>query len=219
MGQRTLPFFPSGSFPPKTNSLGQRDLTRRAGPASHLQWHQLDQPTPAPVPPSRIRVGLTFKTTTSITMRLVRYTYPSYRNFTPALGGMARAPWSGLEAEIGRLFESALPGLGNTIPAPRFPVDLYEDKANAYVRAELPGVARDDINVELVDGALTITAARKTPAAEGQPEQSVSFSRSVTIPAEVQADKVGATYENGVLTVTLPKREEVQPKKITVAVK
>ncbi|MES1167126.1 MAG: Hsp20/alpha crystallin family protein [Pseudomonadota bacterium] len=152
-------------------------------------------------------------------MRLVRYTYPSYRNFTPALGGIARAPWSGLEAEIGRLFESALPGLANPTAAPRFPVDLYEDKANAYVRAELPGIARNDINVELIDGALTITAARKTAAAEGQPEQSVSFSRSVTIPAEVEADRVAASYENGVLTVTLPKRAEAQPKKITVAVK
>jgi HSP20 family protein len=152
-------------------------------------------------------------------MRLVRYTYPNYRNFTPVLGGLTRSAWSGLEDQIGRLFESALPDLGNGAADPRFPVDLYEDRANAYVRAELPGIARDDINVELVDGALTITAARKTAAVEGQPEKSVSFSRSVTIPAEVQADKVGATYENGVLTVTLPKREEVQPKKITVAVK
>jgi HSP20 family protein len=104
--------------------------------------------------------------------------------------------------------------------AGRFPVDLYEDKDHTYVRAELPGLNRDDINVEMVDGYLTIAATRKTPATgEGQDEENFSFSRSVAINEEVQADKVSAAYENGVLTVTLPKREEAKPKKITVAVK
>ena len=68
-------------------------------------------------------------------MRLVRYTYPNYRSFVPVLGALARSPWSGLENEIDRLFESGLPA-----PVSRFPVDLFEDQANAYVRAELPGV-------------------------------------------------------------------------------
>ena len=150
-------------------------------------------------------------------MRLVRYTYPSFRTLNPSLG-FRRSPWAGLETEIDRLFETAFDGYAAEATN-RFPVDLYEDKENIYVRAELPGVNRDDINVELVDGALTITAARKTPATEGQAEQSFSFSRSVSIAEEVQADKVAAAFENGVLTVTLPKREEAKPKKITVAVK
>jgi len=152
-------------------------------------------------------------------MRIVRYTYPSYRNQAPALGGFARSPWSGLEAEIDRLFETTLGDFAGTTNNTRFPVDLYEDKANTYVRAELPGVNRDDINVEVVDGYLAITAARKTPAEDGKAEESFSFSRSVSLNEEVQADKVSAAYENGVLTVTLPKREEAKPKKITVAVK
>lgn len=148
-------------------------------------------------------------------MRLVRYTYPTYRTFTPVLGGLPRSPWSGLENEISRLLESAFPArsTGN------FPVDLYEDRANAYVRAELPGISREDISVELADASLTITATRQTPAAAGQAEKSSSFSRSVALPAEVQADQVGAAYENGVLTVTLPKRAEARPVKVTVAVK
>jgi len=151
-------------------------------------------------------------------MRLVRYTYPTYRSLAPAPGGFSRSPWSGLETEIDRLFESALGDL--TGPADtRFAVDLYEDKDNTYVRAELPGVSREDINVEMVDGYLTVSASRKTPAAEGQAEQSSSFSRSVRVPEEVQANLVSAAYENGVLTVTLPKREEAKPKKVTVAVK
>ena len=151
-------------------------------------------------------------------MRLVRYTYPNYRSPALALGGFARSPWSGLETEIDRLFESALGDFVSTNDT-RFPVDLYEDKDNTYVRAELPGVNRSDINVEMVEDYLTITALRKTPATEGKGEESASFSRSISIPEAVQADKVSATYENGVLTVTLPKREEAKPKKITVAVK
>jgi HSP20 family protein len=120
-----------------------------------------------------------------------------------------------LESEIDRLFESALSSI-NTPSADRFPVDLYEDKDNTYVRAELPGVNREDVNVEMVEDYLTITAARKQK--EGDNEQSFSFSRSITVPQAVQTDKVSAAYENGVLTVTLPKREEVKPRKISVTV-
>lgn len=151
-------------------------------------------------------------------MRLVRYTQPNYRSLSPVLSGFARSPWSGLETEIDRLFETAL-GDFTGMSENRFPVDLYEDNDNTYVRAELPGVNRNDINVEMVEDYLTIAAARKTPAADGKGEESFSFSRSVTIPEAVQADRVTAAYENGVLTVTLPKREETKPKKVTVSVK
>lgn len=151
-------------------------------------------------------------------MTLVRYSYPSFRMLAPTLGGFPRSPWAGLESEIDRLFETAMGDFSGATSATRFPVDLYEDKDNTYVRAELPGIHRDDINVEMVDDYLTISATRKA-AAEGKGEESFSFSRSVSIADEVQADKVSAAYENGVLTVTLPKREEAKPKKISVAVK
>ncbi len=146
-------------------------------------------------------------------MRLVRYTYPSFRSVA-----FPRSPWTGLEQEIDRVFGTALADFTAT-PANRFPVDLYEDKANTYVRAELPGVNRDDINVDLADGTLTIAATRKTPATDTQAEQSFALTRSVSLDDEVQADQVSAAYENGILTVTLPKREVAEPKKITVAVK
>ena len=150
-------------------------------------------------------------------MRLVRYSYPTF-HLTPALSRFQRSPWAGLETEIDRLFESSLHEFGNVSPT-RFPVDLYEDKDNTYVRAELPGVSRDDINVEITDGYLTIAASRKTTANDAEAGESFSFSRAVSIADEVQTDKVTATYENGVLTVTLPKREEAKPRKISVAVK
>lgn len=145
-------------------------------------------------------------------MRIVRYNYPSYRSIASA-----RSPWSGLEGEIDRLFESALGELAGNASAGRFPVDLYEDKDNTYVRAELPGVDRADIGVELVDGYLNIRATRKTR--QDEREASFAFNRSVSVPdAAVQTDKISAAYENGVLTVTLPKREETKPRKVTVAV-
>jgi HSP20 family protein len=150
-------------------------------------------------------------------MRLIRYTTPNTRSFAPAYGFASRNPWTGLENEIDQLFETALSGVISGQSRAQFPVDLYEDKDNTYVRAELPGVTREDISVEMVEGYLTLTATRKEKT--GESEQSVSLSRSVSIPDEVQADKVAAAYLDGVLTVTLPKREEVKPKKISVEVK
>ncbi len=153
-------------------------------------------------------------------MRLVRYTYP-FRTLSNAQNEGTRSPWSGLESEIDRLFDTAMTDVGGSSPATRhFPIDLYEDKDSTYVRAELPGVSREDINVEMVDGYLTISASRKTTAVEGgDGERGFSFSRSVAINEAVQSDKVSAAYENGVLTVTLPKQEEVKAKKISVTVK
>ncbi len=151
-------------------------------------------------------------------MRLVRYTYPNSRNFAPVWGAVTRAPWSELETKIDRLFENAL-GTLSEAASPRFPLDLFEDKHNTYVRADLPGVNRDDIKVEVVDGCLKINAARTAPATADQPEGAYSFSRSIALNDKVATDQIGAAYENGVLTVTLPKREEAKPKKITVAVK
>jgi HSP20 family protein len=152
-------------------------------------------------------------------MRLVRYTYPSFRTLSPL--AFQRSPWSGFETEVDRLFNSAFADFaGNNAASNRTNVDLYEDKENTYVRAELPGVNRDAINVEITDGTLTLTATRKVAAANGgEAETTRTFTRTVTVGDDVQADKVSAAYENGVLTVTLPKREEVKPKKITVAVK
>lgn len=148
-------------------------------------------------------------------MTLVRYSYP-FRSILPA-NRFQRSPWSGLETEIDRLFDTAL---GAVAPATnRFPVDLYEDEANTYVRAELPGVNRDNINVEVADGVLTLTIAQKIPANGDTPEQTSSFARSVGIADRVDTTKISAAYENGVLTVTLPKPEAVKPKKIAVAVK
>ena len=97
-------------------------------------------------------------------------------------------------------------------------MDLYEDKDNNYVRAELPGLTRDDIAIELVEGYLTINGNRKVTDDDGKVVETISLSRSISVPAAIVADKIAAAFEHGVLTVTLPKREEVKPKKVTITV-
>jgi len=95
-------------------------------------------------------------------------------------------------------------------------VDLYEDKDNTCVRAELPGLTRDDISVEVVDDYLTINGNRKVTDDDGKVTETFSLNRSIALSDQVQADKVTANYENGVLNVTLPKREETKPRKIVI---
>jgi HSP20 family protein len=149
-------------------------------------------------------------------MRFIQFTQPNALSAAPAARFGGRLGGAGIEAEIDWLFGTALAGYPGTARGGQFPVDLYEDKNNTYVRAELPGANRDAISVEIVDGSLSIQASRKEKAAEG--ENTVSFSRLVTISDEVQADKVSAVYENGILTVTLPRKEEAKPRKINVSV-
>ncbi len=158
-------------------------------------------------------------------MKIVRYHQPAAAALAPLYGFAGRNPVVSFEREFDRLFNNALGEMLSLAPefaadrGNRFAVDLYEDKDNTYVRAELPGVDRKDINVEMVDDYLTISGSRKTFSADGKAGEAVEFSRSISIPEAVQADKVAAAYENGVLTVTLPKREEAKPRKVTVEVK
>ena len=93
-------------------------------------------------------------------------------------------------------------------------IDLFEDDANYFVQAELPGFNRKEIHVELENEQLILRGDRKTDSKEGKSE--ISFHRSVTIPNAVKADKVSAKYEDGLLTVTIPKAEEVKPLQIEV---
>ncbi len=153
-------------------------------------------------------------------MRIVRYAYPSHRNASASVFG-GRSPWNGLESEIDRLFNAALGDFVRPTSRDRFPVDLYEDETNAYVRAELPGFKRDAIAVEVVDGTLTLTATRdgETQAGAGESAPATTkINRSIALPETVRADGVTAAYADGVLTVTLPKKAEAKPRKITVAV-
>lgn len=152
-------------------------------------------------------------------MRIVRYHHP--RALAPRATFVS--PWAGWEDEIDRVMNSAFagflsePALESALHHPR--VDLYEDKDNYHFRAELPGLKRDDIRVELSEGVLNIAGTRREFNQDGSPGRTGEFSRSVSVPARVQQDKIAARYEDGVLTVTLPKAEEVKPRRIAVQVK
>ena len=143
------------------------------------------------------------------------------------------AAWPGfgrlgsLRDEIERLFEAPLAELARSnqllsgwTPA----LDVFEDKDNLFVKAELPGMKREDIEVSLHDGSLSISGERKSEkkyeeAEVYRTERFVGkFQRTVTLPSPVAADKVKAQYKDGILTITLPKTEEAKPKQIDVSV-
>ena len=134
-----------------------------------------------------------------------------------------------LQGELNRLFGKPLlpawrPGRPNG--KEWWPeVDITDEKDRIVVRADLPGMKQEEIEVEAADGVLTIKGERKREAEtkEGRSyriERSYgSFLRSFTLPAGVDASKVDAAYKNGVLEVVIPKREEAKAKKVKVEVK
>ncbi len=139
--------------------------------------------------------------------RFIRYSQP--------LATAYRSQWSGLEQEINSIFASAEAGVApDPNRARSIPVSVREDKENLQVTAELPGVQRADISVEISDEVLSLTATRKVAGAEG--EQTVSFAREFSLPYPVQGDKITAELKDGVLRLSLPKVEAVKPRKIQI---
>jgi HSP20 family protein len=122
-----------------------------------------------------------------------------------------------LQDELDRLFETPLRAWA---PA----LDVHEDKDSFVIRAELPGLKREEIEVSLHDGALIISGERKFEKTEEgvevhrQERFYGKFQRALTLPTQVAGDKVKAAYKDGVLTVTLPKAEAAKPKQIDVSV-
>jgi HSP20 family protein len=104
-------------------------------------------------------------------------------------------------------------------------VDVFEKEDKFVVKAELPGMKEDDINVSVVGDTLSIKGEKKTETEIKDEdyyrcERSYgSFYRSIPIPSNVDADKIEASFEDGVLEVVLPKSAKVKPKKIAVSAK
>jgi HSP20 family protein len=103
-------------------------------------------------------------------------------------------------------------------------VDIYETPNELVVKADLPDVNEKDIDVRVENNLLTIRGERKFEKSVSEEnflrvERTYgSFSRSFSLPNTVNAEKIGAEYKNGVLTVTLPKREESKPRQVKVTV-
>lgn len=104
------------------------------------------------------------------------------------------------------------------------PVDILEDEHNILLQAEIPGVKEGDLNITLENNVLTITGERKFKDEEKKENfhrmerRYGKFTRSFTLPGGVDFEKVNATFDNGILTITLPKKEEFKPKQITIGV-
>ena len=101
---------------------------------------------------------------------------------------------------------------------------MHEDNDNVYVRVELPGMKKEDIDLSLHEGSLSISGERKLEEKHQEGEMYRAerffgrFQRTVALPTPVQNEKVKAQYKDGLLTVTLPKAEEAKPKHIDVNV-
>ena len=114
-------------------------------------------------------------------------------------------------------------GWGSTTAA----VDVVDKGSEIQVRAELPGMDEDDIDIRLADGLLTISGEKKEEKEEGEEggdyylseRRYGSFQRSFRIPDGIDPDKVAATFKKGVLTVSLPKTKEAQERTRKIKVK
>jgi HSP20 family protein len=128
-----------------------------------------------------------------------------------------------------RLFEESVVRPGGAALAPRatgtLAVDVYETDEDVVVKASVPGVDPEDLDISITGDTLTIKG--ETRAEEEVEEENYvyrerrygAFSRSMTIPTSVRADEADAEFDDGVLTLRLPKTEEVKPKTIKVKTK
>lgn len=136
---------------------------------------------------------------------------------------------STLERQINRLFSDTLGNLdwqyrdsagASWVP----PVDIFEEADAIRIVAEVPGVKPEDIKISLENNVLTIQGTKEQVAQERTErvhryERTYgAFERSFTLPATVDAGNIKASYEQGVLTVTLPKAENAKPRQIQVQV-
>jgi HSP20 family protein len=154
-------------------------------------------------------------------MSLIRYQAPELTSW-PALDR-----WANLRDEMNSLFD--LPMMGNLARQAQLfsgwtpALDLYQTSDNVIAVVEIPGMKKEDIDISLHDGMLTIAGERSSSSGEGENAERTErftgkFRRSISLPTRVDAGKVSATYKDGILTVTLPKAEEAKPKKVEVNV-
>jgi HSP20 family protein len=130
-----------------------------------------------------------------------------------------------LQRRMDRLFQNAFGLEGSPWQVGVYPlVNISEDRDHLYVRAELPGVKAESLEITVQDSSLILRGERKIPTEEKQvnyhrrEREAGFFRRVVALPARIQADKVEATCKDGILTIKLAKPEEVKPRKIQVKV-
>lgn len=99
--------------------------------------------------------------------------------------------------------------------------NMYDNGDHFEIRAEVPGLAKDDLGIKIQGNYLEISGTRKSDAPEGYnahrvERKAATFTRSFTLPADVDVEKVEAGLKNGILTLTMPKAEAAKPKQIEI---
>ncbi|MCS7048383.1 MAG: Hsp20/alpha crystallin family protein [Verrucomicrobiae bacterium] len=130
-----------------------------------------------------------------------------------------------LQEEMNRLFENSLRRFGLVSRDGGFtpPCDIIEERDRLLLRVDLPGVSKDDVQVTLQDGVLTVKGERKVEEFKDatyylRERLSGPFHRAIELPVEVDAGKIEARFRDGVLEIALPKAEEAKPRQIEVKV-
>ncbi len=127
-------------------------------------------------------------------------------------------------------WRTAMENMLNEVPTPSYvddrpwalALDVAENEDNFVVKASLAGINPDDLDITLTDNVLTIKGEIKDEKSEDngvyhlRERRYGMFQRSIALPVPVNADKIDAVYKDGVLTLTVPKVEEIKPKKISV---
>jgi HSP20 family protein len=128
--------------------------------------------------------------------------------------------WASPFSRLVRGFEDLAPARGSRPSSPA--VDLTEDESCYAITAELPGVRREDVNVEIQDDVLTLRGEKKSEREEKKGrshwvERSYgAFCRSFTLPANAQGDALKATFKDGVLRIEIPKKEQAKTRQIAI---
>ena len=147
-----------------------------------------------------------------------------YRRFFNVPTWRFRSPWDELHRmrqQLEQIFEDAPL---RRVSAGVFPlINLAEDRDNYYVRAELPGVEGDELDIQVTGNNLAISGERKIAAEDEnaryhrREREAGTFSRMIGLPGDIDSEKVKAKLENGILTVVVSKAEIAKPKQITVS--
>lgn len=133
-----------------------------------------------------------------------------------------------LRNAMDRLFEDSFVRLSRFWPALgewQVPIDMYQTDNEIVVKAAIPGLKPEEVDISITGDTLTIKGEHKEDKEVKDEDYFYkecrfgAFSRTLTIPVKVKSDKAEAVFENGILTLTLPKAEEVKPKQIKVKVK
>ncbi len=122
-----------------------------------------------------------------------------------------------------RFFNDPFSAMNTGLSGQSFALDVAEETDDYVIKASVPGIKAEDIDITLTDNVLTIKGESKADQEISEENYHIrerrygSFSRSIALPAAIDADKVQADCENGVLTLRLPKSEAVKPKRINVS--